>query len=322
MTKYVFNRCKRYTWLLLLITLIWTISTMASQYIYKFIGFAIDYGLNYQGVPYTGEFSFLFNGQFGEYGSINLILTLAICIVISALIAYFFGYMSSYVQMRGQHAIANRYRVEIFNKSKGKKMSCSSGDYIVMLHEDIYQPAYIFVSYWPGFSTCLTILMLSSISPYLLITPLLLTPLLAYFSIRYNKQTYKENMLYRSVDGELKDTINRVTATRELNNFNIFKEVNVRHTAERKQLSYVGNNKNVVLNSIKIAIYIISCTVAGILAINGQILIGEYLIFTSFINTIYSQILSFINYIITIRAAHPRIERVQSLMEEYANESK
>ena len=78
MTKYVFNRCKKYTWLLLLITLIWTTSTMASQYIYKFIGFAIDYGLNYQGKPYTGEFSFLFNGHFGEYGTLSLILTLAI----------------------------------------------------------------------------------------------------------------------------------------------------------------------------------------------------------------------------------------------------
>ena len=65
-----------------------------------------------------------------------------------------------------------------------------------------------------------------------------------------------------------------------------------------------------------------SCTVAGILAIQGKILIGEYLVFTAFINTIYSQLLSFINYIISIRSSQPRIEKVKNLMEGYLNEEK
>lgn len=327
MTRYILNRCKKYTWILLLVTLIWTLSTMSSQYIYKFIGFVIDYGLNFSGNEYTGEFAFLFNGNFGAYGTLRLVLTLSICIVVFALVSYVLGYLSSYVQMKGQHLVANSYRVEIYNKSKRKKMPYSSGDFIVLLHEDIYQPGNIFISYYPGMlnnllSTFLTLMMLGSISPYLLITPLALTPLLVYFSIKYNKANYKENKLYRNIDGELKETITRVTATRELANYELFRDVNSRHTSERKQLSHVGNNYSVVLNSIKLAIYIISCTVAGVLAIKGKILIGEYLIFTAFINTIYTQILSFINYTITIRSTYPRIEKVRTLMEEHLNESK
>ena len=326
MTKYIINRCKKYTWLMLLITLVWTLSTMCSQYIYKFIGFVIDYGLNYSGKPYDGEFLFLFNGTFGGYGTLTLVITLAGCVVLFALVSYIMGYLSSYLQMRGQHLIANGYRVEIYNKSKRKKMPFKSGDFIILLQEDIYQPGNIFISYYSGmlnnlFSTILTLMMLSNISPYLLITPLALTPLLIYFTIRYNKQIYNENRVYRSIDGELKNSINNATATKEINNFDIFKSVNVRHTKERIQLSHVKSNNNVILNLIKLAIYIISCTVAGVLAIKGKILIGEYLIFTAFINTIYSQILSFINYIITIKSTYPRIEKVRELMEEHLNEA-
>jgi len=327
MTKYVINRGKKYTWVMLIVVLLGAISTMATQYIYKFTGFLIDYGLNYNGVRYEGPLTYLFSGKYGAYGTGKLMLTLSVCLVLCALISYVMGYCSSYVQMRGQHVIANGYRREIYYKSRGVKLPYSSGDFIVLLHEDIYQPGTIFISYYSGiistvYGIIFTMMMLSSISPYLLITPIVMSPLLIYFSIKYHKATYKENQLYRSVDGELKETITRVTGTQLQSEYGLFRDVNKKHTKERKQLSHVSNNYNVILNTIKLSIYIISCTVAGVLAIKGKILIGEYLIFTTFINTIYSQILTLINYFITIKSVQPRIEKVRELLEVHLNETK
>ena len=327
MTKYVINRCKKYTWILLLVVLLTAISTMASQYIYKFIGYVIDYGLNFAGTEYTGEFAFLFSGKFGEYGSLNLVLTLAICIVLCNILSYSCSYLMWYIQMRGQHLVANGFRTEIYTKSKGKKLPITSGDMMILLHEDIYQTAYVFINYYPGiigniFSIAFTLMMLSSISPYLLITPIALTPVLIYFSLKYNKATYNENQIYRGVDGELRDVISRITATEQMEEFKSFKPVNNKHTSERKKLSFVGNKYSTILNLIKIMIYIISCTVAGILAIKGDILIGEYLIFTAFINTIYTQIINLISNFISIQSCKPRVEKVKTLMGEYLNEEK
>jgi len=162
--------------------------------------------------------------------------------------------------------------------------------------------------------------MLSSISPYLLITPVALTPLLVYYSIKYNKATYSENQIYRNVDGELKEVITRITATEQMEEYKTFKPVNTRHTIERQKLGSIGNKYSTILNVIKIMIYIISCTVAGILAIRGDILIGEYLIFTAFINTIYAQIITLIGYFVSIKGCVPRVEKVKVLMEEHLNE--
>jgi len=321
MLKFLFNRSKKYIFISIIVIILASVSSMASQYISRFTGYIIDYGLNYSGTPNSdGTFAFLFSGKFGDYGSLKLILSLAICVVISALLSYIIGYIVSYIKMIGQHAIANDLRVDIYNKYKGKKFPLSSGDYIVLLHEDIYHTSYIYISYGPTIiSSVINIifaaLMLSSISPYLLITPFAMLPLLIYFAIKYHKATYKENRLYRLVDGELKDTITRITCTNLQSEYALFKGVNKKHTKERKQLSHVGNNYGVILNSLKLTIYIISCTVAGVLAINGKILIGEYLIFTAFINTIYTQIMSFINNVISIRSSQPRIEKVREIME-------
>ena len=163
--------------------------------------------------------------------------------------------------------------------------------------------------------------MLGSISPYLLITPLALTPVLIFFAVKYHKASYIENSEYRSIDAELKESVRSATSSLDNEKFSFFKSINRKHTQERKKLSYLSNKYTMILNIIKVMIYIISCTVAGILAINGKMLIGEYLIFTAFINTIYTQILAFINYLISMKSAQPRIERVQQLTEVCLNEN-
>lgn len=326
MTKYIISRCKKITWLVVIIMLTSAISTIMANYIYKFIGFVIDYGINYTGDSYSGELAFLFSGKFGDYGTLNLIITMCIGMVISALISYASILVSWYLQKRGYYHIANNYRKEIFTKTMGKKLPYSKGDKIAILNEDIYEVATIFTSYYPNIisnvlSIAYTIFMLNTISPYLLITPIALTPILIYFSVKYHKETYKEYQKYRAVDAELKESINVSLGTNSTEKYTEFEKINNLHLFQRKRVSLVSNKYTTILNVIKIAIYIISCTVAGVLAINGKVLIGEYLIFTTFVNTIYTQIIALINNFISVRASQPRVEKVKTFMEEINNEN-
>ena len=303
------------------------ISTIMANYIYKFIGFVIDYGLNYTGQEYSGEMSFLFSGKLGEYGSLKLIITLCIGMVLSGLISYVSILVSWYLQKRGYYYIANEYRKDIFHKTMGKKLPYSKGDMIAILNEDIYEVATIFTSYYPNIISSVlsigyTIFMLNTISPYLLITPIALTPILIYFSIKYHKETYKEYQAYRNVDAELKESMNTAIGSMSNDKYDEFLKANEIHTNHRKRVSLVGNKYSTILNVVKISIYIISCTVAGVLAIKGKILIGEYLIFTTFINTIYTQIISLITNFISVRSSQPRVEKVKTFMEENLDENK
>lgn len=312
-------------WLLVLVMITSAISTIMGNYIYKFIGFVIDYGLNFTGEEYSGELSFLFSGILGDYGTLQLIITLCVGMVLSGLISYVSILVSWYLQKRGYYYIANEYRKEIFTKSMGRKLPYSKGDMIAILNEDIYEVATIFTSYYPNIissviSIIYTIFMLGSISPYLLITPIALTPILIYFSVKYHKETYKEYQAYRNIDADLKESMNSSIATMSEDKYDEFSRINDTHTTQRKKVSLVGNKYTTILNIVKISIYIISCTVAGILAINGSILIGEYLIFTTFINTIYTQIITLINNFISVRSSQPRVEKVKTFMEEYLYE--
>ena len=326
MNKYIINKCKKSTWIMLLVVMLGAISTIMANYIYKIIGMIIDYGLNYSGKNYSGELGFLFTGKYGAYGSLDLIITLSVSLVICAIISYIAILLSYYIQKRGQNYIANQYRKEIYTKSKGKKLPFNHGDMMVLLHEDIYEVPNTFISYYSAIisgalSIAYTIFMLNSISAYLLITPIALTPLLVYFSIKYHKETYKQNQKYRAIDGELKENIAECIGSENKGDMISFSNINKKHTNSRKHHSLVSNKYNTILNLVKLLIYITSCTVAGVLAIKGIIMIGEYLIFTTFVNTIYTQILSLISNSISIKSAQPRVEKVKILMEEHLNEN-
>ena len=84
---YVLNRNKKWFCVFALIVVFGILELILSQLIYKFIGFIIDFGLGYDGEGYAGGiWSFLFTGDFGGYGSLKLIVTLAICVVLCAFI--------------------------------------------------------------------------------------------------------------------------------------------------------------------------------------------------------------------------------------------
>lgn len=312
-------------WGTLVITIVSLASTLLTQMVYKFMGFIIDYGLNYKGKQYSGILSFLFSGKYGEYGSKRITITLCICLVVIAVVMAIFTYLQPYLTMKFQYYYSHKLRKEVFNEIKGKKAPYSSGSMINIYLDDLYQHANVLFSIIPSLivtvgTTIFCMSLLSGISPYLLIAPIGLSPLLIYFSVKYHKEIYQRNVDYREIDGDLKNSVDEALFTNDANKYSDFLKVNKEHLNERKIISKVPNKYNVILNSVKVGIYIISCTIAGVLAIKGKILIGEYLIFTTFVNTIYTQILSFISNVISIRANKPKLEKVEKILEGAANE--
>ena len=322
---YVVNRNKKWLWALMLIVFLGALETILLQVLYKFVGFTIDYGLGYNGTPYKGIWSFLFGGTFGDYGTLQLVTTLAIAIVLCALIAYTSNLLSNFTQCVVGQKLANIYRWEIFTKTKGKKLKMSCGDYLVFLQEDIYKPGNVFVTNFSGIivnviSIIISCLMLGEISPILLIAPLCSLPAIAIFGTMYRKAIFKAHHGFRSVDGKLRQTIADIFEADNRKKVDTFDKLNVNHTRKRKILSSVSNKYETILNAIKFAIYIISCTIAGLLVIHGKILIGEYIIFTGFISTIFSQMLSIVSKTADFKAQCARINRVKAFMENLDKE--
>lgn len=307
-------------WMVIIITIISITATLLSQMVYKFIGYTIDYGLNYTGKDYSGLLGFLFDGRMGEYGSYKLTVSLTLIMIVILVMEAMLNYYLSYLQMKAQYGSSHNIRKEVFYRIKNKKAPYSQGSMINLYLDDIYQHASVYFYQIPGIIVSIVtitfcLLLLNQISPLLLIAPLGLSPLLIYFSIKYHKEIYDKNLSYREVDGELKESVNETLFSNDQEKYNNFKKVNNEHKTERKIISLVPNKYTLILNSVKIIIYIICCTLAGILAIKGKVLIGEYLIFTKFVHTIYTQIISLINYFINIRAALPKIEKVDKILE-------
>ena len=321
MTGYIFKRNKDYWWAFALIIFLWSMIIISIQYSYKFMGFIIDYGLNYQGVPYSGAFVFLFDGNFGEYGSKELIITLCICLFISILIAYIFTILCNLIKTRVSQRAANRYRWQIYENVRGKKMDMSSGNYLIFLNEDIYKPGDLYLNNYTGIVVYIigmvySIVMLGNISPYLIITPIVSMPPLIWFFLKYHKATYGVNKEYREVDGELRNSIAQALCSESDDKLEQFNKTNEKHNKIRKWYSLFSNKYGTILSSFRLSIYLISCVVAGLLVINGKILIGEYLIFISFVNTIFTKFVDLLNTIVGINSSAPRVNKVRTFIKE------
>lgn len=295
-------------------------ASLLSQLLNRFAGYIIDYGINYQGENYDGVFSFLFSGQYGEYGSKKLTISLSLVMFAIALVMALCTYLQSYLQMAFQYRVSHKIRKDVFYTMKGRKPLYSAGSMMNIHLDDLYQHAGIFFSTIPNIivtisTTAFCLSLLSDISPYLLIAPIALSPLLVYFSIKYHKEIYKRNVDYREIDGELRNSVEETLFLSDETKFKEFEDANIKHLKERKVISKVPNKYDVILKSVKVGIYIVSCTVAGLLAIFGKILLGEYLVFITFVDTIYTQVLSLISSIISIRATTPKLEKVERLLE-------
>lgn len=320
MNKGGYKYLKKMWWTVLLISIMSVSATLLTQMYYKFVGYTIDYGLNYVGKKYSGVLGFLFNGNFGEYGSLKLTISLVVFTCFFLIIEAFLKYFLQYIQLKAQYKGSHYIRKDIFYKIKNKKAPYSVGSMINIHIDDVYQHGNVYFYQIPGIIDTIVaivfcVLLLNQISPLLLIAPVGLSPLLIFFSIKYHHEIYDKNLSYREVDGELKEAVDETLFSNDKEKYENFKKINLTHKNERKTISLVPNKYTLILNFIKILIYIISCTIAGILAIKGKVLIGEYLIFTKFINTIYTKIINLINYFINIQATLPKLQKIDKILE-------
>lgn len=325
MKKTAWRHFKSEWWSFLIMVIVALSASLFTQLLNRFVGYIIDYGINFQGAEYSGVLGFIFSGKLGGYGSKQLTISLCLIMFGLAVLMGLLTYLKSYLEMAFQYRVSHKIKKDVFYAIKGREPLYSSGSMMKLHLDDLYQHAGVFFSTVPNIivtivtiAFCLT--MLGGISPYLLIAPVALSPLLIYFSVKYHKEIYQRNVDYREMDGELRNSVEETLFKSDEEKFKKFEEANINYAKERKIISKVPNKYDVILKSVKVGIYIVSCTIAGILAIKGKILLGEYLVFISFVETIYTQVLSLISSIISIRASTPKMEKVERLLEVVKDE--
>ena len=269
----------------------------------------IDAGLNFQPnkeINTTWYLEFFLNGNFGERGSLKLVISLAICFfLILAIInvsKYFQGTLS--VLFRSKNRL--RLRAKAYRKFCDHNQNYNSGELFNLLKDDVVGVGDFYYVYIPSIVMdavyiIMAITTLFDINFYLLIVPLISAPILLTYCIVYIKKLYNAQLTIREQSAQLRsvtqENLEGIKALKLFNTLNFskqrFKQKNVDYTTSLVEKNLLSNRYDLIFNIIKKTTYIISLIIGGILAINGEISIGQFLIFTTFVVTL-------LNYITTI----------------------
>ena len=291
----------------------------------------IDAGLNFQPdkeIKTTWYLEFFLNGNFGERGSLQLIISMAICFFLILVVIntskYFQGTLS--VLFRAKNRV--RLRSKAFRKFCDHNQNYNSGELFNLLKDDITGVGDFYYVYIPSiimdiFYIYMAISTLSNINAYLLIVPLISAPILLYFCIIYIKKLYNAQLTIRERSAQLRSvTQENLEGMKALKLFNTltfskqrFKRKNVEYTTSLVEKNLLSNSYDLIFNVIKKTTYIISLIVGGILAINGEISIGQFLIFTTFVVTLLNYITTIVSDIANAKLSILQNRKLQAFLE-------
>ena len=291
----------------------------------------IDAGLNFQPdkeIKTTWYLEFFLNGNFGERGSLKLIISMAVCFFLILVVIntskYFQGTLS--VLFRSKNRV--RLRSKAFRKFCDHNQNYNSGELFNLLKDDITGIGDFYYVYIPSivmdlFYIYMAISTLSDINAYLLIVPLISAPILLYFCIIYIKKLYNAQLTIRERSAQLRSvTQENLEGMKALKLFNTlsfskqrFKRKNVEYTTSLVEKNLLSNRYDLIFNVIKKITYIISLIVGGILAINGEISIGQFLIFTTFVVTLLNYITTIVSDIANAKLSILQNRKLQAFLE-------
>ena len=292
----------------------------------------IDAGLNFQPgkeVSTTSYFQFFLSGKFGERGSLQLVMWMAatffLLLVVINVSKYFQGTLS--VLFRARNRI--RLRGKAFKKFCDHNQNYNSGELFNLLKDDVTGVGDFYYVYIPAitmdlFYIFMAITTLSGINPTLLIVPLISAPILLAFCIVYIKKLYNAELTIREQSAQLRSvTQENLEGMKALKLFNTttfskqrFKKRNVEYTTSLVEKNQLSNRYSLIFNVIKKVTYIISLIIGGILAINHEISIGQFLIFTTFVVTLLNYITTIVSDIANAKLCILRNRKLQAFFEK------
>ena len=292
----------------------------------------IDAGLNFQPdkeISTTSYFQFFLNGNFGERGSLKLVVSLSITffliLVVINVSKYFQGTLS--VLFRSKNRV--QIRSKAFRKFCDHNQNYNSGELFNLLKDDITGIGDFYYVYIPAitmdlFYIVMSITTLSGINPLLLIVPLISAPILLAFCIVYIKKLYNAELTIREQNAQLRSvTQENLEGMKALKLFNTttfskqrFKKRNVEYTTSLVEKNQLSNHYSLIFNIIKKTTYVISLVIGGILAINHEISIGQFLVFTTFVVTLLNYITTIVSDIANAKLCILKNRKLQAFLEK------
>ena len=238
---------------------------------------------------------------------------------------YFQGTLS--VLFRSKNRV--QIRSKAFRKFCDHNQNYNSGELFNLLKDDITGIGDFYYVYIPAitmdlFYIVMSITTLSGINPLLLIVPLISAPILLTFCIVYIKKLYNAELTIREQNAQLRSvTQENLEGMKALKLFNTttfskqrFKKRNVEYTTSLVEKNQLSNHYSLIFNIIKKTTYVISLVIGGILAINHEISIGQFLVFTTFVVTLLNYITTIVSDIANAKLCILKNRKLQAFLEK------
>lgn len=263
----------------------------------------IDYALSatQPETPTSGVLGLLVSGKFGAPRTVQILITLCIAYFVIVFTKHTVVYLESILRQHYGIKLEGDFRKmsmqKLYDQSQHLLSSYNAGDLYTILNSDTVQFKELFCTVLPSlFSSVVCYLMsiyfLGSVSPVLMIAPLIATPLYAIASYTYVKKARSLSTAIRDASSDLnmvvQENIHAVRTVRayaeEAKEIARFTEKNTKMNAAFMKNVKAQIRYGVLFNTLRWGTYIVSTAISGYYAMKGVISIGT---FTSFISYVY-----------------------------------
>lgn len=259
-----------------------------------------------------GVLGFLVSGKFGAPRSVEILITLCIAYFVIVFTKHTIVYVDSLlrqwygVEMEGDFRRAAMKK--LYEQSQHTLSRYSAGDLYTILNVDTAQFKELFCTVLPSLLSCvityaMSIYFLSSVSPVLVIAPLIATPLYAFASFFYVKKARRLSADIRDAASDLTMVVQEnIHAVRTVRAYaQEAKEIAKFATKNQKMdAAFMRNVKTqirfgILFNSLRWGTFLISTGVSGYFAMKGEISVGTFTSFNAYVMIIINCVNSLVS---------------------------
>lgn len=275
-----------------LLTQVFSFTAMAADLLIPLLSeMFIDYVIGAQDPKRGGLFAFMLDGRFGQVHTLQLFGALAVLLLCLLALRMTLVYTKNVANQKLGIGLETDLRIKTYQKlmelDSDTLAGFNSGELLTVTNSDTVLFKELFCRLLPNiadycFGLVVSLVLLSSISPWLLLFPLSLTPFFVAALIRFRRQARRNYQAIRANNARMnltvQENIEAVRLVRSFTNEPLEKEKFDKVNGELKE-SYIeqirlSSRFEVVFSTIKQLAYIGSILVSAILVMRGTLMVG------------------------------------------------
>lgn len=294
-----------------ILTQILSITAMVADLLLPLISeMFIDYVIGTNEPETDGIFAFMLNGKYGRIHTMELFYSLAVLLMVILLIRIVLVYIKNVANQKLGLGLETELRMATFEKLMSLDSRTTSeyntGELLSIMNSDTIMFKELFCRIIPNIidnvvALVISICLLATINPYLLVIPVILMPFFAVSLIKFRKLARANYANIRQNNSGMnltvQENIEAVRLVRSFTNEELekkkFDKVNEELLNSHVKMIWLSSKFEVVFSVIRQTAYIGSIVVSAVLVMRGMILVG-YLVACS------SYVMKIMNYITQI----------------------